>query len=251
MSSFDSIQFKLERAGEHINRLDQLVRTYLRNNPQLISAEFDAQNLVNIYRYKPPDEVSIEVKLVAGDAINNLRSSLEYLAWQLVITNGKTPTDGTGFPIFSKPNSSKFGRMTAGMPAKACQLIERLQPYNGTERAQDLLSRLHTLWLIEKHRHLVLTAVVMSTSMSIKFSDVPRVDQSAISLSELDNGDIILRVPVPDATHEYLEPELLCNIVFHSEGEDERGESGILETLWPIYYLLRNRVFPRFMHFFK
>ena len=35
MSSFNSFQFKLERTGDHLNKLDQLVRTYLRDNPQL------------------------------------------------------------------------------------------------------------------------------------------------------------------------------------------------------------------------
>jgi hypothetical protein len=250
MHPLDGSKFKIERAGEHLERLDQLVRTYLRDNTQLISAEFNMQNLVNIYRYKPPADIPIEINLLAGDVINNLRSSLEYLAWQLVIINKGSPSDNTGFPIFKVPNAKVFKRMTAGMPPEACEIIERLQPYRRGEGAQDdPLWRLHALWSIEKHRHLTIVALSMLTSMGKYLSDERPEQLSDFNVSRLDNGDIVLEVPIPNRTEEYFEPEFLLNVVLSDEGPGQGNR--LPDSLWSIYYLLRDRIIPRFMHFFE
>jgi len=251
-AALDGPKFKIERAGDHLERLDQLVRTYLRTNPQLISAEFNPQNLVNIYRYKSLESLPIEVSLLAGDAINNLRSSLEHLAWQLALLNTVNPSDKTGFPIFKKRNLHVFKQMTADIPTEACEIIERLQPYHRGDGAQDdPLWRLHALWTIEKHRHLTIITMNMVTGIEFLLSDERRFQgvEGKSKLSILDNGDIVLEVPIPNRTYEHFEPKFFLNIVLDDEGPG-KGDL-LLDSLWAIYYLLRDRIVPRFMHFFK
>jgi len=251
MHPLDGPKFKIERAGEYLERLDQLVRTYLRNNPQLISAEFNPQNLVNIYRYKSPEPLPIEVSLLAGDAINNLRSSLEHLAWQLALLNTVSPSDKTGFPIFCWHNPHVFKQMTADISTEAREIIERLQPYHRGDGAQDdPLWRLHALWTIEKHRHLTIVTMNMATGFELRFSDErPSSSGASTKCSRCDNGDIVLEVPIPNRTYEYFEPKFFLNVVLDDEGPG-KGDL-LLDSLWAIYYLLRDRIVPRFMHFFK
>lgn len=248
----DGCKFKIERAGEHLERLDELVRTYLRNNPKLISVEFNPQNLFNIYRYKPLEDVPIMMSLLTGDAISNLRSSLEHLAWQLALTNVSAPSDKTGFPILRKPNEHVFNKMTRDIPAEACKIIKGLQPYHrGNGAEADPLWRLHALWTIEKHRHVTIIARHANLSsthwLTDEWPDTGFPEQS--TLSKLDNGDILLKTPVPDRNKEYFEPRFLLDIVLSDEGPG-KGDR-IPDSLWAVYYLLRDRIIPRFMHFFK
>jgi hypothetical protein len=252
MHPLDGSKLKIERAGEHLERLDELVRSYLRNNPKLISVEFNPQNLFNIYRYKPLEELPIAISLLAGDAINNLRSSLEHLAWQLALTNVVNPSDKTGFPILRRPNVHVFNQMTADIPSEARKIIEGTQPYHRGKGAEDdPLWRLHALWTIEKHRHITIITRHAYLGFTHWLSD-ERPDNGfseQSTLSKLDNGDILLKTPIPDRNKEYFEPRFQLDIVLGDVGPG-KGDS-LPDSLWAIYYLIRDRIIPRFAHFFK
>jgi hypothetical protein len=50
----------------------------------------------------------LEVSIATGDAIHNLHSALDHLAWALVESNGGTPTDQTEFPLLlERPRDGK------------------------------------------------------------------------------------------------------------------------------------------------
>jgi hypothetical protein len=96
---------------------------------------------------------------VVGDAIHNLRSSLDYLAYQLVIANRQKPTQTTAFPIFddSKGYKANIRGKIKGMGKEAKEAIRKIKPYKGGGDDSDTLWRLHKLDIRDKH-HLLVTA---------------------------------------------------------------------------------------------
>jgi hypothetical protein len=104
-----------------------------------------------------------------GDCLHNLRSSLDHLAWQLVLADGGTPTTRTDFPIFKceglfrehKKSKKAPTGVVGGVSQQAAALIESLQPYNRTDGSPEEhpLWVVHHLNIIDKHRRLSLTTL--------------------------------------------------------------------------------------------
>jgi hypothetical protein len=95
---------------------------------------------------------------IAGDVLQNLRSALDHLAYQLFIVNGGS---GLGrhvyFPISDDATKYKAEtpRKVKGLGQKAIKAISAIEPYKGgSSDKSDTLWRLHTLNNIDKHRAL-------------------------------------------------------------------------------------------------
>lgn len=100
--------------------------------------------------FRVPDDLLIQYSLMAGDCIQNLRASLDYLAHDLSAGNRSSQ-----FPIFPTVTeyTEKGVPMTAGMSATAQAAIERLQPYHAGKDAEgDPLRKLNRMSNIDKHR---------------------------------------------------------------------------------------------------
>jgi hypothetical protein len=110
-----------------------------------------------VYLVEKADPVPPSVSILTGDAIQNLRTALDYLAYSLVIANKADPTDDTSFPILRGDVGSKFYKATfegkvKGMRYEAIEKIKSLNPYKG---GHDTLYSLHALNNREKHRLLL------------------------------------------------------------------------------------------------
>src|SRR5438045_6634570 len=99
MSRIEAVRLKLEWAKHHIRDLDSEITAFIENaytigvkpKPEIFHV------LLYVEDAKPiPSSVSLRI----GDAIHNLRSTLDHLVWQLVEVAGNTPTGGNEFPIF-------------------------------------------------------------------------------------------------------------------------------------------------------
>jgi len=98
---------------------------------------------------------------IVGDALCNLRSALDHLAWQLVLRSGGTPTNQVQFPLASSAEKFKGqSRRVAGMTAEMIDNIESLQPYDNREGPIFQALR-HLRDLSNKDKHQVLNLVLM------------------------------------------------------------------------------------------
>ena len=79
------IRVKVERAKEHIRDLEAEVRSFLSKSPYVVGAKRDPQTRKLIYYVANVSETPIKIAPIAGDVIQNLRSALDHLAYQLVI----------------------------------------------------------------------------------------------------------------------------------------------------------------------
>jgi len=113
-----------------------------------------------------------QLSAVAGDALQNLRSALDHLAWKLVEAGGGVLGKHTSFPIFDTETEyldPKYGaaRKIRGMHEMAAEAINQMKPYATGNRTLWILHRLNN---IDKHR-LLLTAGHTNVAFLIRRGD--------------------------------------------------------------------------------
>lgn len=151
------VSLKVKRAKEHISELEGQLRSFLDSKPYRVATKHDPQTRKLIYYVSGADSVPDCVALIAGDAIQNLMSALDHLAYQLVCSDtGDAPPNPNWiyFPIAddaAKYDAKKHGKMQ-GARQETIEAIDALKPYKG---GNDLLWILYRLNNIEKHRLLL------------------------------------------------------------------------------------------------
>jgi hypothetical protein len=177
-----SFLIKLDRAREHLDSLDNKVKTWVNSKPYDIVDEPDPETPPNPldqwcsarrFRISRVSDVPPGFSVLIGDFLFNLRASLDHLALALAIAfsaksgSGMTAKqiEGSEFPIFHaramKPEEElkKIGCID---PQARTEIIG-LQPYHaGNRYATDPLWQIHELNRIDKHRALHVVAVQSS-----------------------------------------------------------------------------------------
>jgi hypothetical protein len=102
-----------------------------------------------------------QIPLVIGDALHNLRSALDHMAYEIVADTG-TPSDHLYFP-FKKGRQElvdalKHGEIETAAGSTIIDLIvDTVRPYKG---GNDALYSLHALDIVDKH-HLVVPLILL------------------------------------------------------------------------------------------
>lgn len=148
-------ELRVKRAGRHLeelhthlqewtdlhwNHIDFDKATFL-ENPEIVTTE------------PLPREFLAQASVLVGDALNNLRATLDYLVYALaMLGNGGQAVMGTQFPIDEKPEEFKghIKNYLRHVPPGAILRISKLQPCNGCEWT----AKLRDLHNPDKHRHL-------------------------------------------------------------------------------------------------
>jgi hypothetical protein len=152
------VRVKIERAKKHLLEFDALAESFnglthqiVVSNQDFSGGPFQMSGGVPDIREYPV--ASFPLVAVAGDIVQNLRSALDHLAYQLaeVGTPSTTPSEWVAFPIVRDPKDYEAAkaRKVQGMRPEAVKAIDDLKPYKG---GNDPLWRLHELNNINKHR---------------------------------------------------------------------------------------------------
>lgn len=166
---FSGASLKVLRAKRHISDLDAELTRYFSRYPhgvtQLADLEKDRFGWL-ITEIKP---LPRHFPLLVGDAVHNLRSSLDYLIAAIAAANGRTFRD-TSFPIVKRkadlPARLKKDVRKAGPIAQ--KLVRDVKPYQRGNRA---LYAIHQLDLIDKHQLIVPVATVQDVTLSTGLFD--------------------------------------------------------------------------------
>src|SRR5215470_372974 len=96
MTRLEAIMVKVKRAEEHIRDLQTEIESFRDGPPKpyIIQTENDPQTGELLYKATYVRDVPIRFAAIAGDVLQNLRSALDHLAWQLVEAAGNTPRRG-------------------------------------------------------------------------------------------------------------------------------------------------------------
>ena len=161
-TAFDSIKAKIIRANKHIDNLDRKIESIL-DEPHSLRKEYDAETRQLSIVSNGDIELPVEWSIIAGEAVHQLRSSLDHLVHALVVSEGRVkPTVRTQFPILDSEDNRKFRDRTEGISSTAAAIIESLQPYHPswTHRLHEHpLCILRDLSNTDKHRNIVMVQV--------------------------------------------------------------------------------------------
>lgn len=151
-----SIDWRIERADEHLAALDREIDAFLDEEDRRVVGHFEADSSEYVFKFtgEPPNP---RLGLIVGEFAHNLRAALDNLVWQLVRLRGGSPTRRTEFPIYvSRKRYRDRGRSALrGVSADDRAAIEAIQPYHAGERAPDThLAVLAWLNNVDKHRFL-------------------------------------------------------------------------------------------------
>ncbi len=164
-----NILAKVERARKHLHELDGLITAFFDSRPYKIAARpHPVAEIRHTTLYvESIQPIPLAVPIVIGDILHNLRSSLDHLAWQLVLVNGGTPDRQTYFPITDPAKTIKPQAVAAlgkGMSAGAQDLIRNIQP---AASGDHTLWQLHQLDNIDKHR-LVISSMLGTAGWTVE-----------------------------------------------------------------------------------
>jgi hypothetical protein len=169
-AALNGVRLKLVRAEEHFKAIQSAVAGLNNARCEMTPEECLDDKNFGVLRIHLTPKPPLALSTVIGDFLFNVRSSLDHLVWQLVLSNNGKPCSSNMFPISDKPkdfdNAVKQDRLQ-GVAVNARTLIESLQPYNAGNEPLQTLSRLHNF---DKHRTLNLTTAVAS-STSVQWSD--------------------------------------------------------------------------------
>jgi hypothetical protein len=229
--SLVNVRRKLDRAEQHLDRLEAAVAPYNNGDFHSVSdLKREGEWLVcRLAVAKAPDP---EWGLWVGEFLHNTRSALDNLVWQLVLANDETPWCKNQFPIFTKPwgvpNKKRIGEMLRGVGADERAFIEELQPNRGghihrvTKRALAVLANLSN---IDKHRYLnpAFGVIDPQEPTHVKVRSSHPVDEIRPSAGFLYDGAEVIAVRTAPEARVVVEGKLTIEVAF--------GEPGVTVSL--------------------
>ena len=153
---FGDARRKIKRADQHIFRLNEVLHSFLKSDFYEFIVKKDAktgQNCLEISAHPMPEDVP----LILGDALHNLRTSLDFVSTALARAAGKSVANRK-FP-FRKTRDEVIAAVNGGLKDFAPQpvisaIIDEIKPYKG---GNDALCTLHDLDITDKHLLIVPT----------------------------------------------------------------------------------------------
>jgi|SRR5580704_3789732 hypothetical protein len=161
----EDVVSKIDWADKHINDFRRAAYDFAGTDPYGTVVKTDPQTGKRVYTVTKMTPIPAHLRMIAGDAIQNLRSALDYLACGLVRMATKAePSKYVCFPIseskpLTKEQHTAFSRQVKGMRQDAVDAIKAIKPYKG---GNDALWRLYRLNIIDKHRLLMAAGTSLS-----------------------------------------------------------------------------------------
>ena len=178
---------KRKWAEHHLKLIESSIRDFLASDPYpVLTDSYPECGVYHALLIGPKTLPAREIALMIGDCVHNMRSALDYIAWELA---GASLADTeTMFPIYETDiRFRKHGlrRIKNVQPKDARTLIERLQPYNTRYGGHLLvLSAINKLDATDKHK--LLTVAVAIAEGATANQAIPRhVKAKAITRIDL------------------------------------------------------------------
>jgi hypothetical protein len=183
----DGARTKIKRAKEHICDLEARLTSFKNGNPYGVVPELNSDTGKRVFRFRANQSIPDEISLRAAEAIQNLRTALDYAVWALICT-GATPGRHTGFPIYR--SAKEYKAQSPGKVNGLCQFhidaIDLTKPYKG---GTDALWQLHELNNIDKHRLLLTAGIAYRVITQQRFP-------APVMISAAGVGRVVLPSPI-------------------------------------------------------
>jgi len=223
---------------------------YFKNDPCHIATEVDpVTNQIAGTRLVVTSPLPAEIPLIIGDCVQNLRTALDYLVWELVLAANNTPGKKNAFPVCASPESFKkdIGRgLLLGAADVAIAEIESIQPYHGGNNPEvAVLWVLNQLTNINKHRRLLITLLNPGFSRDPRIFEIAYGDTVITPDPVRRDTDIVV---TSRAGKMSVDACAVVNIVINEGRLKDREVASVMATMirWA-----ETKAIPRFEKFFN
>ena len=223
---------------------------YFATNPCAMMRDAESSAEKPTFSFFVRNPIPARLALLAGDCLQNLRSALDYLVWELVLAANNEPTEKHMFPVCLKEKGFKdalrSGRLQGIDPA-ALALIDSLQPYKSGELdAPGMpLAVLDYLVNVNKHRRVLMTVMRTTPARGIVFAKIEGQEFALPAVSTFDFDASFSTTLTPQ------EVEMhggLIVLITLQEGPTKGTE--IATALWALEDHVSGEVIPQFERFF-
>lgn len=221
---FYESKLKIKRANRHINNLNNEIRTFAKTSPYKVVIEADIDPSQHNWTIRVREDGSGWFACIIGDAIHNLRSSLDLLAGELVRLNGGN-TSNVLFPFASKGDDLDLmikKRNIDRASTEVVDIIRSLKPYTG---GNETLRAIHDFDIMDKHKLLIPVA---------QLADIPNVSVHGVTfkdckISPLKDGMVVISAPASDKYKLGKKFKITFDVLF-GDGQPFEGEP-VIPTL--------------------
>lgn len=270
--SLQGARLKLMRAREHLEVLGNELAAFTVGEPYRIAHEPNADGSEHIFRAEAPKHPPPRLGVIAGDALQNMRSALDHLAWGLTpASTRQTSERDIYFPIYTKESAfiqtdrktpSGYGRRSGmhkiwTMGSRERTAIQELQPYKSRHPDEHPLFLLNELARVDRHQSLSLIGAV-NPSVSYGWRKRGTHTPYGVDFSFLKRDMVHLLRPFEDGAvlgeFVFNQPEMEVNfqspphITFRNEGPAKSRH--VLGTLTSIRRYIERVVVPKLEDFF-
>jgi hypothetical protein len=250
MARISEITPKIEWAHKHIAELESAILAFKGTDPYGVAPKRNSETGGIDYCVAEAPDVPVEIRLLSGEIIQNLRSALDYLIVQLLDVEGKQPNSRTGFPIYNSLEKFKADPLGKIELIQRQSSIDKIKATNAYKGGNDTFWKLHWLNIRDKHHLLIVVGMDFSTvDVFGHFKRMgimpPQIETGAFhwrpagksKICPLKVNDVLFPSPASKVDEEI---EFTCEIAFNEPGICE-GES-LLETLHGMAQLVDNTV---------
>ena len=193
----DGVKEKIERAKKHIEQFAINARKFERDAYTVrLEPDIDARNLSVFAVATGLGDPPIQLSLLAGEAVHQLRSSLDHVVFILA---KKTPKRSRQFPIFIERDEyeSSAPCMIKGVSLRAEAIIEAAQPFHLVPSDKHPLRMLNKLNNTDKHQVIPVCSIYASHT-TIDFGGGPWYTINwGVARAVVKDGTKIGTVPLP------------------------------------------------------
>jgi hypothetical protein len=157
---YRNVLAKYDWAQKRVRDFETAVEGFRLENTHAIRRKLDDQTGDLVYYVESVPAIPEELAFMLGDAIHNLRGTLDHLAYALVSATGVVPQKNASFPISdtAKDFPALARGKIPGVREYCYHLLDRIQPYKGGWGHH--LWQLHQLDIVDKHRLVLAIATV-------------------------------------------------------------------------------------------
>lgn len=236
MPIFEGSRSKIARAKDHLQELELNFQGFSDSKPYKLKQEHDSETEEYILVYYPIGAIPSNWSVIIGEFFYHLRSALDLAIYELTVSKNGASLKGTEFPVFEdkslfserknngQPTNKSGLYKIRGLGQKTIDCIEALQPYNVRQEGQEpILSLLHEMNIIDKHRELHLCRRMALSTKLMAVRDIPDFVSWGLEIGEnLDDRAVIARLKLARKLDDtvYIDANVVIDIAF-----DQRSSS--------------------------
>ena len=205
-------------------------------------------------------EIPLELGLLAGDIVNNLRSVMDNAIYSIGRHYGTS--SGISFPVAEYERDYPLSSTYAGrnrqapkdlikLPNDVRTVIQDVQPYLRHYARGQLLWMLSKLWNDDKHHSPTLAAITgeLTFLKPVEFGDAAAIVSRGFHYGNRLIGETIIHeFMVPAGSHTDVEPIFSPKIVFDEQGPGFAFSA--LDTLRYFHLFIRQKIIEKLKPFF-